>query len=103
MEFKYNYQNEVKQGKLDKIYCIVFYCGYLYYVFDLQSSLVFKKRRKLQLLLPLSRLSTLIALNLVIARVFKCIYTAFGLESEVSFYPVIESLEKKLRNRSSSA
>ena len=59
--------------------------------FDLQSSLVFKKRRKLQLLLPLSLALTLIARNLVIARVFKCIYTAFGLESEARSSRVLKN------------
>ena len=103
-----------KQGKLDKIYCIVFYCGYLYYVLthatQLQRRLLifrvrlfFKSAVNCNFCFHYPLLSTLIARNLVIARVFKCIYTAFGLESEVSFYPVIESLEKQLRNRSSSA
>ena len=72
--------------------------------FNLQSSLVFLKGRKLQLLLPPSlTLYTNSAKSCYSESVFKCIYTEFGLESEVSFYPVIESLEKQLRNRSSSA
>lgn len=114
MEFSCNYYNENKQEKLDKIYCIVFYCGYLYYVLTRATQLqrrllIFRVRLfsksavNCNFCFHYPLLSTPIARNLVIARVFKCIYAAFGLESEISFYPFIKSLEKQLRNRSSSA